>query len=60
VSDKFYVQLGSYTKGGGNHVHMQVNDATDPKYKGLKGAIDPDAGAEQNGDASATQPPGAR
>ncbi len=43
VSDKFYVQLSSYTKGGGNHVHLQVNDATDPKYKGLEGAIDPDA-----------------
>jgi hypothetical protein len=41
LSDKFYDQLASYTKDGGNHVHVQVNDARDPKYKGLKGAIAP-------------------
>lgn len=32
-------QLRSYTKNGGHHAHIQVNDATHPKYKGLKGAI---------------------
>jgi hypothetical protein len=42
LSDKFYDQLASYTKGGGDHVHVQINDATDPEYKGLEGAINPD------------------
>jgi len=32
-------QLRSYTKNHGYHTHIQVNDATDPKYKGLKDAI---------------------
>lgn len=41
LSDKFYDQLASYTKNGGNHVHVQVNDATDPTYKGLEGAVAP-------------------
>lgn len=41
LSDKFYDQLASYTKGGGDHVHLQINDATDPTYKGLEGAIEP-------------------
>lgn len=36
-------QLTSYTKNGGHHTHIQVNDATDPRYKGLKDAIDMDA-----------------
>lgn len=40
-SDKFHDQLADYTKGGGDHVHMAVNNANDPKYKGLQGAIDP-------------------
>ena len=35
-------QLASYTKDGGNHMHLQLNDATDPTYKGLEGAINPD------------------
>jgi murein DD-endopeptidase MepM/ murein hydrolase activator NlpD len=43
TSNKFYDQLASYTKGGGDHVHLQVNDTTDPTYKGLVGAIDPAA-----------------
>jgi murein DD-endopeptidase MepM/ murein hydrolase activator NlpD len=60
VSDKFYVQLSSYTKGGGNHVHLQVNDATDPKYKGLEGAIDPATEPTATHDASATPRPGAQ
>lgn len=42
LSDKFYDQLGSYTKGGGDHVHLQVNDADDPKYEGLEGAVEPE------------------
>lgn len=32
-------QLRSYTKNGGYHTHIQLNDATDPEYEGLKGAI---------------------
>lgn len=34
-------QLKSYTKNGGHHTHIQLNDTTDPKYEGLKGAIVP-------------------
>jgi hypothetical protein len=41
LSDKFHDQLASYAKAGGNHVHIEVVNARDPKYKGLKGAIDP-------------------
>ncbi|TLM98075.1 MAG: M23 family metallopeptidase [Actinobacteria bacterium] len=36
-------QLARYTTNGGNHVHMQLNDATDPEYKGREGAITPAA-----------------
>ncbi len=43
LSDKFYDQLASYTKDGGNHVHIQVNNTLDPRYKGLVGAIAPQA-----------------
>jgi len=57
LSDKFYDQLASYTKGGGDHVHIQVNDATDPTYKGLQGAIDPEPEPEPSDDASATARP---
>jgi len=32
-------QLRSYTKNRGYHTHVQLNDATYPKYKGLEGAI---------------------
>lgn len=32
-------QLGDYTKNGGDHVHIQLNNARDPRYKGLKDAI---------------------
>lgn len=32
-------QLRTYTKNGGHHTHIQVNNASDPNYKGLKGAI---------------------
>jgi hypothetical protein len=35
------LQLEHYTKGGGDHTHLQINDATDPEYEGLKGAISP-------------------
>ena len=40
-SDKLHDQLAEYSRGPGDHVHMEVNDATDPTYKGLQGAIDP-------------------
>jgi murein DD-endopeptidase MepM/ murein hydrolase activator NlpD len=40
-SDKFHDQLADYSKGAGDHVHIAVNDTTDPTYKGLEGAIDP-------------------
>lgn len=43
LSDKVNEQLADYMKGGGgDHVHMQLNNANDPTYKGLKGAIDPE------------------
>ncbi len=57
ISDKFYVQLASYTKGGGNHVHVQVNDATDPTYKGLKGAITPQAADDGGASSGQTATP---
>ena len=41
-------------------MHLQVNDATDPKYKGLEGAIDPDAAPDAAEDASTTPRPGVR
>jgi murein DD-endopeptidase MepM/ murein hydrolase activator NlpD len=31
-------QLRTYTKNGGMHTHVQINDVTDPSYKGLEGA----------------------
>lgn len=42
LDDKMPLQLRSYVPeaDGGNHVHVQVNDATHPDYKGLEGAID--------------------
>lgn len=46
LSDKFYDQLASYTRNGGDHVHIQVNDATDADYKGLQGAVAPVAPTE--------------
>lgn len=39
LSDKMALQLRSYTKNGGNHVHLQINDKKNPDYEGLKGAI---------------------
>jgi murein DD-endopeptidase MepM/ murein hydrolase activator NlpD len=41
LSDKIHDQLADYTKDGGNHVHMQLNNADYPGYKGLQGAIEP-------------------
>lgn len=38
ISDKMHTQLADYVTEGGNHVHFQLNDATDPDYKGLRGA----------------------
>jgi len=60
LSDKFYDQLASYTKDGGNHVHLQINDATDPKYKGLEGAISPTAAALPAESSAATPSPAVR
>lgn len=42
-SDKFHDQLADYTKSPGDHVHIQVNDANYPGYKGLQGAVTPGA-----------------
>lgn len=39
LSDRVDHQLGDYTKDGGDHTHVQINDATHPDYKGLKGAV---------------------
>ncbi len=39
LSDRVHHQLGDYTTGGGDHVHFQLNNAKDSRYKGLKGAI---------------------
>ena len=39
LSDRIDHQLRTYTKDGGDHIHIQLNDATHPDYKGLKGAI---------------------
>ena len=49
-SDKFHDQLEDYTKDGGDHVHIQVNDATYPGYKGLQGAVEPSNGDATSGD----------
>jgi murein DD-endopeptidase MepM/ murein hydrolase activator NlpD len=44
LSDKVSEQLADYVKGGGgDHVHVQVNNARDPLYKGLVGAIEPES-----------------
>ena len=40
LSNRETLQLGHYTKGGGDHTHLQLNDATHPDYEGLEGAID--------------------
>ena len=42
LSDKFTDQLEQYVKDGGDHVHLQVNNADYPGYKGLDGAVEPD------------------
>ena len=47
-SDKFHDQLEEYTKNGGDHVHIQVNDSDYPGYKGLK----PAAGSSKADSAS--------
>jgi murein DD-endopeptidase MepM/ murein hydrolase activator NlpD len=39
LSDKMRMQLTSYTKDDGDHVHIQLNDITDPAYEGLEGAV---------------------
>jgi murein DD-endopeptidase MepM/ murein hydrolase activator NlpD len=46
LSDKFHDQLSDYTKGGGDHVHIQVNNAEYPGYKGLIGAIEPESASD--------------
>lgn len=39
LAGKVPLQLRSYTRDPGNHVHMQLNNAKDPDYKGLEEAI---------------------
>ena len=39
LSTKVHHQLRDYTGDGGDHTHIQLNNAEDPRYKGLKGAI---------------------
>ncbi|HET6350548.1 MAG TPA: M23 family metallopeptidase [Coriobacteriia bacterium] len=38
LSDRIRHQLGHYSGDPGDHTHLQLNDATDPKYKGLDDA----------------------
>jgi hypothetical protein len=42
LSNKMTDQLAQYVKDGGDHVHLQVNDAGYPGYKGLVGAVEPE------------------
>ena len=42
MSDKVTDQLAQYVKDGGDHVHLQVNNANYPGYKGLDGAVEPE------------------
>jgi len=39
LSDRVNHQLRDYTGDGGDHVHIQLNNSKDPRYKGLEGAI---------------------
>lgn len=39
LSHRERLQLGNYTRGGGDHTHVQLNDISHPDYKGLEGAI---------------------
>jgi hypothetical protein len=43
LSDKFHDQLADYTKSPGDHVHIQVNNSNYRGYRGLVGAVDPNA-----------------
>lgn len=45
LSDRIHHQLGDYSKGGGDHVHFQLNNSADPRYKGLEGAISVEDGS---------------
>ena len=49
LSDKMTDQLAQYTKGGGDHVHLQVNNSDYPGYKGLVGAVEPEEPTEPTG-----------
>lgn len=39
LSNVIHDQLGDYATGSGDHVHVQFNNALDPRYKGLEGAL---------------------
>lgn len=39
LSNVIHDQLGDYATGSGDHVHLQFNNALDPRYKGLEGAL---------------------
>jgi murein DD-endopeptidase MepM/ murein hydrolase activator NlpD len=58
LSDKFHDQLADYTKSPGDHVHIQINDANYPTYKGLAGAITPGATSTAGGSAGSTDETG--
>ena len=40
LSDRIHDQLGDYSTGTGDHVHIQLNNTHDARYKGLQGAIE--------------------
>ncbi len=48
LSDRITMQLAEYTKGKGDHIHIQLNDATDPTYKGLEGVTEMVAPAQDD------------
>ena len=43
LSQYFHDQLADYTKSPGDHVHVQINDSNYRGYRGLWGAVSPDA-----------------
>jgi hypothetical protein len=59
LSDKFYDQLATYTRGGGDHVHIQINNANFRGYRGLVGAISVSATRSTGSSAGSTGASGA-
>ncbi len=58
LSDKVSHQLRDYVRGGGgDHTHIQINDTTDPTYKGLVGALEYEpTGTASPGKATSSTP----